>query len=300
MTSHEWLVKALTFDANFISVDYTADAIVVKALQDHPEIKFYTDEDGDLMEDNKDEAGNARYSSTSYALIYDDFDLYTFEDHLTKDQKFMKIRILNNTVNNIIAFSFHDTNRGYATTMHASNMYLQGGAPNVDDYKNGEARLTAEPSTEYKSYIYDINLVAALARSGTRGADQAFCQSYAHFIYHIGLGNGTGSNNWNWMGTAECNALRFFVLGAYGNHPYREYYYFSDSRKNIVKDATVEIDYILFANAKADFNSYTSKIEDVYLSESASIAASISESASISASISESEAALTATTAAAA
>jgi len=295
LTSHKYLVDNLTYDEKFISVDYTADSIVVKAVQDHPEIKYTIDEDGDRVEDiPKDEAGNALYSSISYALCFEDLDLYSFNDHLTKNEKFMKIRILNNTVNNVIGFSFHDVNRGHSTTMHASCMYLQGGVPDVEDYKEGNYRLTAEPSTEFKSYIYDINLVMALSRAG------ASYNSYAHYIYYLGNGGSTGANNWNWMGQAEVNSLRFFVLGCYGNGAYRAYYNYADTRANIVKDATVEIDYIAFAAEKAHFSNFTSNIEDVYLSESASKSESESISASISASIAESEAALTATTAAAA
>jgi hypothetical protein len=293
MTTHQFLVDSLSIDERYISVDYTEDTIVIKALQDHPEIILYEDEDGDRAEDYKHGADEAFYSNLSYAICYDDYDLYTFSDHLTKDMKYMRVRILNNTVNNVISFAFRDSARGYSTTMNASCLYLQGGAPNVIDAIDGNLRLTAEPTTDWKSYTYDINLVMALTRYAQRGEAPA-AHSYTEYVYRVGAGlTGTGSNNWNWIGaTSEVSGLRFWLLGAYGVHSYRTYFDYADARKNIVKDATVEVDYITFGASSADLNKYTSKIED----ESISISNSIKESISISESIA---AAATATTAAA-
>ena len=299
LTSHQWLVEALSYDAKFISVDYTPDSIIVTALQDHPEIKFELDEDGDRVEViGKDAEGNALYSSTSYALCFEDFDLYTFDQHLMNSDKFMKIRLINKSDNNIIAVQFHDTARGYALNMYASNMYLQGGAPDVDDLLAGEHRLTADPVDVYKSYTYDMTVLSALCRSSMRSDGLDITQSYVHYMYYVGTGGSTGSNNWAWMGANECNALRFYVLGSYGNRAYLDFYNYADTRANITKDDQVEIDYILFAPNKADFNTFVSNIESSSISESISVSASIAESESLSASIAESEAALTATTAA--
>ena len=304
MTTHEFLTKHLSYEEAYISVEYTEDAMVITALQDHPEIKLYIDEDGDRAEDFKHGAEEAFYSSLSYAVCFDDFDIYGFDDHLTKDQKFMKVRILNNTPNNVISFAFRDNNRGYSTTMNASCLYLQGGAPTVRDLVEGaknsdydQFRLTADPVDSYQSYVYDINLVMALTRYAQRGEAPA-ADSYVDYIYKLGAGiTSTGANNWNWMGANEVSGLRFWFLGAYGVHSYRDYFDYADSRANIKKDAQVAVDYVTFADTKANLNLYTSKIEDVYISESNSIKESESISASISASISQSEADLTATTA---
>jgi hypothetical protein len=280
MTSHDYLVEALTYDEAFISVNYTEDSIIVTAVQDHPEITF----------DNSAEGKGAEvfngYSATSYALCYEDLITYDFDDELKKEKNFMRVRIKNNTTNNIMAFRWHKAGQAYATTLLASCMYLQGGAPTVDDYKNGENRLTCDPSEVYKTYTYDINFVAALGRFGANKTEQSI--SYAHMAYYVGLGGSTGSNNWNWMGAESCTALQFFVLGAFGGSAasQRYYYTYADTRANIVEGATVEIDYIIFG-AKADLNSFTSYIED----ESVSVSKSISESESIAA-------AATATTAA--
>ena len=281
MTSHTYLTSILTYDASFISVDYTADSIIVSAVQDHPAVTF----DADGAEEFKG------YAVNSYALCYEDLVTYDFDDELTKSECFMRVRIINNSTNNIMGIRWHHGGNAYATTMLASCMYLQGGAPTIEDYIAGDNKLTCEASEEYGVYTYDINFLAALGRHGDRKEVQG--NSYVHMAYYVGLGHGTGSNNWNWMGTNACSSIQFLVLGAYGGRPTsgRLHYGYADTRANIVAGATVEIDYIIFGSSKANLNSFTSYLEDAY-NESVSISASISKS--------ESEAAAaTATTAAA-
>ena len=285
MTSHDYLVEILTFNSEFINVTYTEDSIIVTAVKDHPEVTF----------DNSEEGKGAEifngYTIDSYALCYEDIITYDFDDCLTKTESFMRVRIKNQSTNNIMGIRWHHGSNAYATTMLASCMYLQGGAPTIEDYIAGETKKTCDPSDVYKTYTYDINFCAALARHGDRG--EVYGNSYVHMAYYVGLGHSTGSNNWNWMGANECSSIQFLVLGAYGGRPTsgRVHYGYADTRANIVEGATVEIDYILFGASKANLNTFTSNIED------ASVSASIAESISVS--IAESEAAATATTAAA-
>ena len=168
--------------------------------------------------------------------------------------------------------------------MNASCLYLQGGAPTVRDLVEGgdnQHKLTAEPVDEYRSYVYDINLVMALTRYAQRGESPAE-DSYVDYIYKLGAGStSTGANNWAWMGTNEVSGLRFWFLGAYGVHSYREYFDYADARANIKKDNTVKVDYVTFAATKADLNLYTSNIEDLYISESNSIKESESDRKSV-------------------
>ena len=298
LTSHEYLVENLTYDANFISVDYTADTIVITALQDHPEITTYIPEGKtSIAEDTKKGGVEDVYTRNSYAIRFEDLDLYTFEQHLTKNEKYLKIRILNNTENNMISFSFGDMERSassHSTNMMATCMYLQGGAPSVRDIIAGDHKLTAEPSTEWKSYTYDIVLLMALSRFGQRGEAPAD-YSYADYTCRVGQGvTGTGSNNWSWIAaTSEVHSLRFYLLGSTCPVISNESYFaYADTRANIKEGNTVEVDYILFAPTTGDFKKFQSKIE----SESSSIAESISISIKESESIA---AAATATTAAA-
>jgi hypothetical protein len=292
----------LTYDAAFIEVTYTEDTIVITALQDHPEITSTVNEKGNTVEDFKKGNEDNVYSALSYALRYE-FDVYTYNEHLTKNDKYMRVRILNNTNNNMISFSFGDMARSssaHATTLNASCLYLQGGAPSVRDIVAGDNKLTADPVDTFKKYTYDINLVMALTRHAQRGEAQA-AYSYADYTCKVGQGlTGTGSNNWNWMAAdTEVFSLRFWFLGAYGVHFNTDYFSYADTRANIKAGNTVEVDYVIFAPTTGDLNKFTSNIEDLYISESNSIKESESISASISKSIADSEAAATATTAAA-
>ena len=283
MTSHAYLTSVLTTDTNFVSVSYTDDTIIVTAVQDHPTITTKLDEDGDRVEDPQG------YAVTSYALCFEDLVTYDFADELKKDKNFMKVRIKNNTTNNMISFRIKRTgDSGYFTTTMATCMYLQAGAPTVDDYVAGNHKLVADAAdTEFKVYTYDINFLMCMGRENANGRTPG--NSYVHMAYWVGVGNSTGSNNWNWMGENQVCSAQFFLLGAYGGPAYRAAFEYGDTRANIKAGNSVELDYIIFG-AKADLGSFTSYIEDVY-NESVSISKSIS--------VSESEAAAaTATTAA--
>ena len=296
-TSHEFLVDSLTYSEAFISVEWTADSIIITALQDHPEIKGYIPEGKDYEAEDFNHGGTeAVYSALSYALCYDAFDIYTFDRNLTKLDKYMRVRLINNTDNNIIGFSFGDSVRSpYATNMTASCMYLQGGAPSVRDVIAGDNKLTCEPVEVYKTYTYDIDLVMALTRYAQRGEKQAY-YSFADYACGVGQGvYGTGSNNWNWIDHANgavVDDLRFFFLGAYAPHFDEDYFDYADTRANIKAGESVEVDYVLFGSSSSVLNKYQSNIESASISESNSIKESISISESIAA-------AATATTAAA-
>ena len=209
----------------------------------------------------------------------------------------MRVRLINNTNNNIIGFAFGDSVRGsaFATTMTASCMYLQGGAPTVRDIIDGNHKITADPVDVYKTYTYDLDLVMALSRYAQRGENKAY---YSYADYTCGVGQGlyaTGSNNWNWVDHANgavIDDFRFWFLGAYAPHFTEDYFDYADSRMNIKKDNVVEIDYVLFGSSSSVLNGYKSNIESASISESNSIKESISISESIAA-------AATATTAAA-
>ena len=252
VTSHEYLVNALFYDENFISVSYTEDTLIMTALQNHPEIITEYDENGDLVE-----VPGERYTTISYALRFDNLITYEFNDHLTKEKNFMKIRIKNSSTNNIMSFQFIDTIRtSYTTTMAAICMYMQGGAPTMV----GDHKLTASPSNQFETYTYDINLLAYLARSNHRGDPQA--NSYLSLMEYVANGGSINSNHWNWISPdGEVCGLRFYVLGAYGGSADTVGFAYADTRANIVKGATAEIDYIIFG-MKDNIDSYTSYMED--------------------------------------
>jgi len=279
-TSHRYLTQKLTYDSDFISVSYTEDSIIVTAVKDHPEIKFDVNDSGKEIFDD-------RYYADSYALCYENlFDGYwEFGDELTREKKFIRFRLKNNSFNNVMAFRFKRANdSGYATTLLASCMYLQGGAPTLDDYianADNKAKLVADHMDEdFQVYTYDINFLAALGRSGAN--KQEIAKSYVHYGYYVGQGGSILSNNWNWAGTQEFTGLQFFVLGAFGGNAAngRAYFTYADTRANIKKGASIEIDYILFGDSVTSLNAYTSHIQDVY-NESVSVSRSISISESL-------------------
>ena len=286
MTSHEYLKGALTTDDKFISVSYTDDSIIVTAVQDHPEIKTELDEDGDLVEViGKDAAGNALYSASSYALCFDDLINYEFEDELPVTKKYMRVRIKNNTTNNIMSFRFRrNSDAAYYTTTMGSCLYLQGGAPTVEDYIAGNHKLTCDPVDEYKVYTYDMQFFAALGRAAYSGATQG--QSFVHYAYYVGSTGGYGSHNWSGADEGVPKpivALQFSVLGAYSGRAYWASWEYGETRANIKAGDTVEIDYIIFGASKADLNTFVSYDESVSVSVSKSISVSESEAAAATA-----------------
>ena len=295
LTSHEYLKTALTVEEGFVSVEYTEDSIIVKALKDHPTMSF--DESGAEVIPETD----APYQVNSYALQFKNIIDFSYDDLVPANNKYMRIRVKNNTTNNIMSIRFRKAtdSETYASTLLASCMYLQGGAPTIEDYIAGENKLTCTASEEYGVYTYDLPFLATLGRNATRAAgsvERYTATSYVHFGYAVGTGHGTGANNWTWSGNNSIASIEFYVLGAYGSSATRPLFAYGDTRANIVEGATVEIDYITFGNSSGDLNKYTSYIQDVY-NESVSVSKSISESISKS----ESEAAAaTATTAAAA
>jgi hypothetical protein len=141
-------------------------------------------------------------------------------------------------------------------------MYLQGGAPTVEDCQAGDHKLTCDPSTEYAVYTYDINFLAAMGRFSARV--EAPGASYGAMLEHVANGGSINSNNWYFMGSEPCTALEFFVLGAYGGAANRAGFTYGDTRANIVEGASVEIDYIIFGANNELLNGYTSYIEDAY------------------------------------
>ena len=289
-TNHEYLKEALTYDAEFISVEYTEDTIIVKALKNHPELVF-TSTGGEAFDANGYNAEGG-YSLTSYALCFEDIISYDFDDEMKKEKGIMRIRIKNNTTNNIMAVRWHKAGQSYATTLLASCMYLQGGEPNMIDWINKDNKMTCEPSDVFETYDYNMNDLAALGRFGAN--KHLNSQSYGLYEYYVYCGGSTSSNNWNWMGNEAISAFQFFVLGAYGGSAASNRYYFTyaDTRANIVEGATVEIDYIIFGKDTTELDKFQSNIESSSISESVAISESISKS--------ESEAAAaTATTAAA-
>ena len=249
-TSHEYLTSQLTYDANSIAIEYTEDTIVIYAIRDY----------------------GSSESATAFALCFDDIVTYDFDEELiagwggwsgaplsqanvgkswTGRLQYMKVRILNPTNNNMIAFTFcRPTDAGWSTRQVVSFMYLQGGAPkpgSTDD----KANKTADPSNEWKTYIYDLTWCAGASRELTMGKGY---KAYGQ-IASAALNEGKNPDH-NW--TNNMSAIRFYPLGAYGNASYP----CNDTRSNIKRGNRVEIDYFYFGSSPEQLEGITSYAED--------------------------------------
>ena len=247
-TSHEYLTKNLTYNANSIAIEYTEDTIVIYAIKD------WASSD----------------AADSFALCFEDIVTYDFDEELipgfgswngaplsqasvgTSWQgklQYMKVRILNPTNNNMISFRFRrTTGDGYATTLVASYMYLQGGAPSSTETTTS-ARKTTTPTNEWATYTYDIYWCASSVR------DTGSSSTYAGLMTEA---LNRGSYNYSNWGGGNVAAIEFFPLGAYGNNTS----YACDTRSNIKKGNRVEIDYFYFGSSYEQLEGITSYAED--------------------------------------
>ena len=188
----------------------------------------------------------------------------------------MKVRLINNSINNMIGFCWSiSESPGYYTTLRTSNLYLDGGA--------GVETTTAKADV-WQEYVYDVlytsslcsNRPASTIEKGSVKVGENFetvansC-SFADFnkIFSANT-NFIGSNNWGWKAGSgadvELAGIYFFLLGAMdsGDNDYGYNNANCDSRNNVKAGAWVEVDYILFGSSVDELNAYTSYIEDEY------------------------------------
>ena len=252
-TSHEWLVNALSYNKDLITVEFLEDSWKITANKD-----YATDDASD---------GYAIAFAKIVELDYEDlvpgwgtWARYpvntTYVGNPTSwegKHQYMKIRIKNNTVNNMISFGFIGNNGKFGTTFCVSNMYMQGG----DD------KLTCEPSDEWAVYYYDVGKccqVSSYAYGAGRNnsTDIGVATSFTQWVELYGPTNAYNGLNWTTVG-GPCGGLKFNLLGAEKYHSRVPTW--CDSRANIKKGATVEVDYILFGSTIEQLEAYKSKME---------------------------------------
>ena len=252
-TSHEWLVNALSYNKDLITVEFLEDSWKITANKD-----YATDDASD---------GYAIAFAKIIELDYEDlvpgwgtWARYPVNTTYVGNpaswegkHQYMKIRIKNNTVNNMISFGFIGNNGSFGTTFCVSNMYMQGG----DD------KLTCEPSDEWAVYYYDVGKccqVSSYAYGAGRNnnTDIGVATSFTQWVELYGPTGAYNGLNWTAVG-GPCNGLKFNLLGA-------EKYQakvpaWCDSRTNIKEGAAVEIDYIIFGSTIEQLEAYKSKRE---------------------------------------
>ena len=252
-TSHEWLVNALSYNKDLITVEFLEDSWKITANKD-----YATDDASD---------GYAIAFAKIIELDYEDlvpgwgtWARYPVNTTYVGNpaswegkHQYMKIRIKNNTVNNMISFGFIGNNGSFGTTFCVSNMYMQGG----DD------KLTCEPSDEWAVYYYDVGKccqVSSYAYGAGRNnnTDIGVATSFTQWVELYGPTNAYNGLNWTTVG-GPCGGLKFNLLGAEKYHSSVPTW--CDSRANIKKGATVEVDYIFFGSTIEQLEACKSKME---------------------------------------
>ncbi len=248
-TSHEWLVENVSYNKDFLDIEFLEDSWKISSK------KAY--------------ASDA--AATSWTISFDAMLSLDFEDvlmpawgtwkeypHNTAKvgvegqwqgyHQYVKIRLRSNSVNNMIGFSWQTGTNPYATTMTVSNMYLDGGIDNK----------TRTANENWFTETYDISLCQALASnkagSDTAGNAMGRDTKFSYYLEQVKQGKYNAGNNWNWQQGKEITGLRFNLLGAVSSGA-------CDSRENIKAGDWVEIDYIVFGSTPEQLETYKSKSE---------------------------------------
>lgn len=272
MTAHEYIVGAMTYNSDFLSVEFTEDSMKITAKKNGT---FSAKGETATTDDSryfKRGTNTCYYNLGDFAINFDDLVSYDFEEELHSGygtwanfpftfekvgnenewrgyHQYMKIRILNPTENDKIAVQFNNA------TAYASTQFM--------------VMSIGKQRTSYDTYIYDL----------------CYAANYASGKGVLLAGQAPG-NNWTWKQNANVTGLRFHLLGAtcsYANaylnnifdegenaatyDAYAEYFNRLDSRHLIKEGDSVEIDYIVFGSTPGALEGYHSYIESSSLQD---------------------------------
>jgi hypothetical protein len=249
LTSHEYLVSILKYDADYLAVEFTEDTWVLYATQNYV----------------------SGLGVDTFALCFENIVTYDFDAELIPGwgswssapftsanvgkswvgkHQYMQVRMLNSTNNNMMSIHFMAAkDAAWSTAQIATCMYLQGGAPTSASDK----KLTANPATKFETYSYDVNFLAGVTYYKNTHT------SYMGWVDAVKTA-GTIPNGNNWLWSASITGIKFHFLGAYGGSS--TFAGFADTRTNIKTGNHVEVDYVIFGSAIDQLDAYTSYIED--------------------------------------
>ena len=253
-TSHEWLKNNLSYNESYIKVEFFEDSWKIYALKTYVSGTTPTDAYAVVFQNIADVEYEDLVPGWGTWSRYPVQESYVGKtDSWNGKHQYMKIRIKNNTENNMISFGFKGNNNKFATTYCVSNMYMQGG----DD------KLTCEPSDEWAVYYYDVGKccqVSSYAYGAGRNnnTDIGVATSFTQWVELYGPTNAYNGLNWTTVG-GPCGGLKFNLLGAEKYHSRVPTW--CDSRANIKKGATVEVDYIFFGSTIEQLEACKSKME---------------------------------------
>ena len=249
LTSHEYLVSILKYDADYLAVEYTEDTWVLYATQNYV----------------------SGLGVDTFALCFENIVTYDFDAELIPGwgswssapftsanvgkswvgkHQYMQVRMLNSTNNNMMSIHFMAAkDAAWSTAQIATCMYLQGGAP----ASASDKKLTAAPATEFETYVYDVNFLAGVTYYKNTHT------SYMGWVDAVKAA-GTVPNGNNWLWSASITGIKFHFMGAYGGSS--TFAGFADTRTNIKQGNRVEVDYVIFGSSVEQLDAYTSYIED--------------------------------------
>ena len=129
--------------------------------------------------------------------------------------------------------------------------------------QGGDDKLTCTPSDEWAVYYYDVPKccqVSSYAYGAGRNnnTDIGVATSFTQWVELYGPTNAYNGLNWTTVG-GPCGGLKFNLLGAEKYHSRVPTW--CDSRANIKKGATVEVDYIFFGSTIEQLEACKSKME---------------------------------------
>ena len=284
LTAHEYLMGILSYSKSNLFIDVKEDSWKIWVMSDFPR-----------KDDGTPDYDAEGFNSNAYALTFDSVITYDYEfpdegmfpgwgtwskyPYTTANvgkswvgrHQYMRIRLINNTSNNMIGMGWSASNSpGYFTTLQCSNLYLQGTV----------GSKTCTPTEKYETYTYDLALTNALCsnRFGWGSgkvwigdeqlgqADWCTTATFAQFTAaakdprNIGC---IGANNYN-AAAAEVTGLRFFLFGAVDNRGGGDNNPDNvncDCRENAKQGTYVEVDYIIFGSSLEQLDSYKSNLE---------------------------------------
>lgn len=258
LTSHDWLVENLTYNKDYVVIEFLEDSWKIWAKKGYsnsaPKDAFKLQFDNLLSLDYEGALQSCWGTWNNYPYLSSSVGKGWQGHH-----QYMKVRIKNPTENNMISFWWKSIDN-YNTAKVASNMYLQGG---VD-------KKTCEPTEEWKTYIYDITLCVTLSanygrkdrypkgiQADLKNGMKADDITFSRVIELAAQGDFCSANNWIWTNQQQTSGIQFYLLGAYSANHAKS----CDSRANIKKGTWVEIDYIIFGSTPAQLEAWKSKSE---------------------------------------
>ena len=272
MTTHEYIVGLMTYNNEFLSVEFTEDTLKLTAKKDGT---FQAAGEAASTDDSQyflRGTNTCYYAMNDFAIHFDKLISYDFDDELRSGygtwanfpftfdnvgkedmwrgyHQYMKIRIANPTDNDKIAVQFNNA------TAYASTQFM--------------VMSIGKQKANFETYIYDL----------------CYAANYASGKGVLLPGQAPG-NNWTWKQNTAVSGLKFHLLGstcsyanAYLNNAfeegetaadydvYAEYFNRLDSRALIKAGSTVEIDYIVFGSTPGQLRGYHSYMESSSMAE---------------------------------